>query len=535
MAASDSRAVVAKPWGVRARSRMPVHLVVAAFALACGVAVPLWLSADVWAYAAYGALLGHGVDPWSHAFTASGVAPYADPLLDAALRAWDGSLPRDVYGPLFTLPVAAVVAATRRLPPLGTITVLRALSSCALLVCIALAQRRRPRLMRLLALHPVVLWSAAEGHNDAFWLAAVLLADRLRSLPARYATLAGAAAIKLVAVVALGAALLRAHGRTRVAGAVIALLVLVVAYAPLLRSLALHGIDHGPGPPRLSLVHAAALARWSGSSVPLWCAAACALLGVAALGRAWRAGDVPAATAFAAWLLLPAPEPWYATWLVAVVALCGPTPAARALLAASFSGLALYAQDVAPATVLHDPALLGGTMLAVYVLPLIVALATAPPSPQPQPLPPPATPVATPAAAPSPAATTTPVPPTPSPSPSPAPTGTPNPFSYVVDPAPGPSGAPRIIEIALNDRVLHKGGMLLVKVTTSPDVTSVRARTLGREIVVPQGAPGYFAGQEQLPDAIPFFLLNRTYQIDFVATTADGRSATYTMPVRLER
>jgi hypothetical protein len=535
MAASDSRVVVAKPWNVRARWRMPVHFIVATLALACGVAVPLWLSADVWAYAAYGALVGHGVDPWAHAFTTSGVAPYADPLLDAALRAWDGSLPRDIYGPLFTLPVAAVVAATRRLSPLGTVTVLRALSSGALLVCIALAQRRRPRLMRLLALHPVVLWSAAEGHNDAFWLAAVLLADRLRSFPARCATLVAAVAIKLVAVVALGAALLRTRGRTRVAGVIIALVALVIAYAPLLRSLAAHGLDHGPGPPRVSLVHATALATWSGSTIPLWCAGVCALLGVAALRRAWRTADVSAGVAFAAWLLLPAPEPWYATWLVAVVALSGPTPAARALLAASFTGLALYVQDVVPATVLHDPALLGGTMLAVYVLPLIVALATAAPSPQPQPLPPPATPIATPTAAPSPAATTTPVPPTPNPSASPAPSSTPNLFSYVVDPTPGPSGMPQIIEIALNDRVMHKGGMMLVKVTTSTDVTSVKARTFGREIAVPQGAPGYFAGQEQLPDGIPFFLLNRTYQIEFVATTADGRSASFSLPLRLER
>ncbi|MDB5069018.1 MAG: hypothetical protein JWM87_129, partial [Candidatus Eremiobacteraeota bacterium] len=139
-----------------------------------------------------------------------------------------------------------------------------------------------------------------------------------------------------------------------------------------------------------------------------------------------------------------------------------------------------------------------------------------------------------------PAATTTPVPPVPTATPvpaTPAPQGSasPNPFGYVTAPAPGPSGAPRILEIAMNDRVLHKGGMLLVRVTTSPDVTAVVARTMGHEITIPQGAPGYFAGQEQLPSGIPFFLLNRSYQIEFVATTADGRSTTYTLPVRLER
>ncbi len=178
-------------------------------------------------------------------------------------------------------------------------------------------------------------------------------------------------------------------------------------------------------------------------------------------------------------------------------------------------------------------------MLALYALPLLAALLQAPPAPQP--LPPPATPTPTATAAPSPAATTTPVPPSPtpqptaSPNPTPQPTASPNPFTYVVDPTPGPAGAPRIIEIALSDRVLHKGGLLLVRVTTSPEVTAVVARTMGHAIAIPQGAPGYFAGQQQLPDAIPFFMLNRTYQVEFVASTADGRSTVFALPLRLER
>jgi hypothetical protein len=44
-----------------------------------------------------------------------------------------------------------------------------------------------------------------------------------------------------------------------------------------------------------------------------------------------------------------------------------------------------------------------------------------------------------------------------------------------------------------------------------------------------------FSGQETLPTGIPFFMLNRTYQIEIVASTADGRSASFTVPVRLER
>jgi hypothetical protein len=527
---------------VRVRPRRWLRPAVAAAALACALAVPLRLSADAWAYAAYGALLAHGADPWAHPYRAADIAAFADPLLGAALRAWDGSLPRDVYGPLFTVPCALVVAAARPLGPAGTVFVLRALAALALLGCIGLAARTRPRLASLLAYHPVVLWSAAEGHNDVFWLALVLLADRAGGSPtgvaaparlaaARLALLTAAAAVKAVAVVPLAAALARLPPRRRLLAAAAAGAALAAAYAPLIRSLLAHGLDHGAGPPRLSLVHAPALAAWSGSPVPLAVGAVLAVAALAALARAWRGGDLLAGAALGGWLALPAPEPWYALWLVPVVALAGRTPASAALLAASVTGLAGYVQDAVAGTALRDPALLGGTMLALYALPLLLALAQPAPSPQPNPAPPTPPPVASPA--PSPAATTTPVPP--SPTPVPQASATPSLFAYVVDPAPGPSGAPRIIEIALNDRVIHKGGLLLVRVTTSSDVTGVIARTLGHEIIVPQGAPGYFAGQEQLPSGIPFFLLNRTYQIEFVASTADGRSTTFSLPVRLER
>src|SRR6202011_1526721 len=166
-----------------------VRLAVAALALGCALAVPRILSADVWAYAAYGALLAHGADPWAHAYTTADIAQFHDPLLDTALRAWDGSLPRDVYGPLFTGPTAVAVVAARPLGPSATVFALRLLAALALLACIALAARTRPRLASMLAFHPVVLWSAAEGHNDVFWLALVLLADRARGVPSRVGSL----------------------------------------------------------------------------------------------------------------------------------------------------------------------------------------------------------------------------------------------------------------------------------------------------------------------------------------------------------
>jgi hypothetical protein len=525
---------------VPARFGASPRLAVAALALACALAVPLRLSADVWAYAAYGALLDHGADPWAHAYRAADVAPLGDPLLGAAVRAWDGSLPRDVYGPLFTGASALVVAATRPLGPGGAVFALRLLAAAGLLACIALAERSRPRLAALLAYHPVVLWSAAEGHNDVFWLALVLAADRAGGARRRLGALVAAAAVKAVAIVPLAAALARLPPRRRALAAVIALGALVVAYAPLIRSVVEHGLDHGGGPPRVSLLHAAALAAWSHSAVPLAVGAALAVAAVAAVVRAGRGGDRLAGAALAGWLALPAPEPWYALWLLPVVALAGRTPASAALLAASFTGLAGYVQDAVPGTALAEPALLGGTMLALYALPLLVALAQPAHQPQPQPNAPPPTPppVATPA--PAPTATTTPAPPTPTPvptaTPAPQPSPTANPFAYVVTPPALPANAtPRIAEIAANDRVLHKGGLLLVRITTSPDVTHVIARAWNHEIGIPQISPGVFSGQETLPSNIPFFMLNRTYQIEIVATTADGRSASFTVPVRLER
>jgi hypothetical protein len=551
---------------------VPARLLIPAIALVCALAVPLRLSADAWAYAAYGALLTHGLDPWAHAYRLADLAALHDPLLDAALRAWDGSLPRDVYGPLFTLPCAAMVLATRSFGPGATVAALRGLAAATLLVCIGLANGKRPRLARLLAFHPVVLWSAAEGHNDTYWLALVLGTDYLRG-SARVVSLAAAAAVKAVAVIPLVRALSAIRER-RAATSAVVFVAMALLYAPLGWGLLSHGFDRSEGPPRISLLHAPALAAWSGSPLPLIAGIALVLLAIPAVIRALRGQDRLAGLALLGWIVLPSPEPWYATWLVPVAAHVGRTPASRALLAASFTSVVAYIQDTVAGTALRDPAFLGGTMLALYALPLIVALLQPAPAsssaPQAPPTPPPlvspapqtspTSPAtgATPAAGPVPSVTPTPVPaapptplPTPSPgasptptttptsSPSPSPAGsaspTPLPYTYIVSPSPGPSAGPQIVQVALNDHVLHKGGPLLVRVTTTVDVITVVARTMGHEIGISQIAPGVFSGAQQLPDGIPFFLLGRNYTVEFVATTADGRSTATTLNIRLER
>jgi hypothetical protein len=92
--------------------------------------------------------------------------------------------------------------------------------------------------------------------------------------------------------------------------------------------------------------------------------------------------------------------------------------------------------------------------------------------------------------------------------------------------------APRILEIDLNANVLSAPGPIRVRVLTTAAVNAVVARTMGRELGVPEQAPGVFGADDQLPN-IPFFLRNRTYNVQFVATTPDGRSVTTTIPLTL--
>jgi hypothetical protein len=60
----------------------------------------------------------------------------------------------------------------------------------------------------------------------------------------------------------------------------------------------------------------------------------------------------------------------------------------------------------------------------------------------------------------------------------------------------------------------------------------VTARAFGRQLGIPQLAPGVFGGMDQLP-TLPAFLLGRSYDIEFVAATQDGRSTSFTLPVGL--
>jgi hypothetical protein len=152
-------------------------------------------------------------------------------------------------------------------------------------------------------------------------------------------------------------------------------------------------------------------------------------------------------------------------------------------------------------------------------------------APLPAPLPQPA-PVVTA----SPAPTAAPVPTAaPLPAPAPSPTATPaaSPFHYVIDPP--ATGKPAILEIAVNDRVLHPGGPYIVRVTTTLDVASVEVDAMGESYGLPPAGPGRFFTAGSVPSEVPFFFLNRSYMLTVVAQTADGRSSSIQVPMRLER
>jgi hypothetical protein len=124
------------------------------------------------------------------------------------------------------------------------------------------------------------------------------------------------------------------------------------------------------------------------------------------------------------------------------------------------------------------------------------------------------------------------------PTPPPTPSLTPNPFGYIITPTPVPEtipDGPHIIEVELNDRHIRAGGPLLVRVITSANVVGVEARALGRFIPIPQSSPGLFNLEYMMPGGIPFWWLNKNYNIVIAAATADGRQTSVSFPMLLTR
>jgi hypothetical protein len=179
---------------------------------------------------------------------------------------------------------------------------------------------------------------------------------------------------------------------------------------------------------------------------------------------------------------------------------------------------------------------LGPAALA-FVLLAGVPLATwAQPAPAPTAEPAPSAAPAAPAA-PGPGISATPAPPTAAPLASPAPTATPtpSPYHYVVSPPSPAPGQPAILEIDMLEQIIHPGAPYSVRVKTSLDVTTINVSAMGATYGMQAAGPGLFATDGQVPDGIPFFLLNRSYGVTVTAQTADGRTAVFTVNLRLEK
>jgi len=99
--------------------------------------------------------------------------------------------------------------------------------------------------------------------------------------------------------------------------------------------------------------------------------------------------------------------------------------------------------------------------------------------------------------------------------------------------AASPSPAlPQIAEIDVNEVALTAPGPLHVRVLASPVVATVVAQTLGRSIPIPRYAVGEFRLDAEIP-GLPFFLRARSFDIDFIAASADGATSSIELPFQL--
>lgn len=373
----------------RLRARAGVGDVVAiAFAalvgLAGAAAWPFVFSSDVYAYAAYGHMALHALDPYAPAPPA-----LHDAFLDAARWQWGGTFPVDVYGPGTLALAQALVALAGDRAVAPALVAMRCAAAAAFLASIVVAYaslRGRPEPARFtgicaFALNPVILWSVAEGHNDAF----VLLVVALAALAiARGRAAVGAIFLGLEPILkapglalAVGFALeafVRRRPRASREVAIAGLAALAVATAlslpPLLRALG-HIARVGTYAPRVSLQGLVGI-------VPaLGLASGAAGIGLVRLVRRDARGYAWLGIALVA--ALPNAYPWYALWLVPWAIAAGGGSAAGGLWLATIVALARYLPD-ASQTLSAGPARL---LAAIAVAPLaLAAFDVVPRSPQ---------------------------------------------------------------------------------------------------------------------------------------------------------
>ncbi|MBV8244946.1 MAG: hypothetical protein JOZ38_03410 [Candidatus Eremiobacteraeota bacterium] len=367
----------------RSEMRVTAIAATAAASLLGALLCPVTFSSDVYAYGAYGLMAAVGLNPYDHVHLTT-----FDPLVTAAIWQWSNPLPACVYGPAFVWIAAAIVSATHGFGVTAQLFSLKVLACSALLACVPLAAAafgKMPRGIRFaaaagIALNPVILWTAAEGHNDALMLAVALSGFILLR---RFGTFAGTFAVALSTLVkfpgiaaAAGIALWNVSNRARFTQALGAIalgsFVTVASAWPFLQTASFRG--HGPYAPQASpqFVVATLLAPAAGARAPLLAAAivglVCAAVAIAGC-RAVFARDASgyAVLGLAAWYALPNPYPWYALWVLPAVFLAPQTRAGRALWIATLAIFIRYLFDVSNPT----PAAGFALALAAFAPPLV--------------------------------------------------------------------------------------------------------------------------------------------------------------------
>lgn len=333
-------------------------------ALACiaALCVPAIFSSDVYAYAAYGQMLAHGIDPYAHARLT-----LHDPLLDAAQWQWGNPLPLCVYGPLF-LAIARIAVLVAPFSAAAPLWVLRIAACAALVVCGALAlraywwlpQRERMRAACIIILNPAAIWACAEGHNDVFAIACVLGGLALvRRSPFWGALLAGVSGALKAPAAAAGLVTWRASRVGSIAGMALA----AIGSIPLLYAATHDLAPHGRFAPHFSpaFFFSQFLPLPAALAVTAFCALA---LFVAGRGRAAYA--VPALL-----MLVPNPYPWYGVWLLPVAAALRSRTEQYALIALS---LLLMLRYFGETTSLLWPTSEAAIVLATFGIPAAILL-----------------------------------------------------------------------------------------------------------------------------------------------------------------
>lgn len=338
-------------------------------AVAACLAFPVIFSSDVYAYAAYGAMSLHGLDPYART-----VLSVRDPIFSAAVWQWSNPLPLCVYGPVFVVLAREVLVAFAHFGVAGQLLGLRILAGLGLVACAPLAYaatRGLPQPQRLaaaagIALNPIAIWSAAEGHNDALMLAVVLagfIVARNGRLAVGACVIAMSSLIKAPGVAAAAAlALYSWHDRRAFAraalGATAGIMLTAVVSLPFAWGVRNVLIPHGHYTPQYSFQWLCSImlqmamphrphAFDLGVALGLLAAGSLALYGVRLVLRREREGAL--FMALGLWLAIPNPYPWYALWILPVAFVALGTRASWAILIASLMMVFRYLPEATTA------------------------------------------------------------------------------------------------------------------------------------------------------------------------------------------